>query len=117
MEIQDHSRQHDPELQNRPLTEGPSERELHSGKVPLRPIHRAGFLVLGVTFVVFTCFLAVGLMQAAWGQNIFVKCLLLSIGMCWFLLFFTLGRRLIWAALIAPSESDDEEDKKEDVSS
>jgi putative Mn2+ efflux pump MntP len=98
---------------NHLLTKGRTERELYSGKAPLRPIHRAGFLIAGLFFVGFTCAMAVLLFYAGQKENIFVKCLFAAIVLGWFLLFFTLGRRMIWAALTAPSEADDEEKEEE----
>jgi hypothetical protein len=95
------------------LIKGPTERELYSGKAPLRPIRRAGFLILGLFFVGFTCAMGLLLFYAGQKENIFVKCLFAAIALGWFLLFFTLGRRMIWAALTAPSEADDEEKEKE----
>jgi len=90
---------------------GPSERELYSGKVPLRPIHRAGFLVGGVTFVAFSCAMFAFAFSSMRGTNVLIKALLLTLALCWFLLFFTLGRRMIWSAIVAPSESNEEEDE------
>jgi len=36
------------------LLHGGSEREFYSGKKPLRPIHRAGFLIWGTVFTGFS---------------------------------------------------------------
>jgi putative Mn2+ efflux pump MntP len=99
---------------NHLLIKGRTERDLYSGKSPLRPIHRAGFLIVGLFFVAFTCAMAGMLFYAGQKENIFGKCLFARIALGWFLLFFTLGRRMIWAALTAPSEADEEESNDED---
>ena len=96
------------------LTKGRTERELYSGKSPLRPIHRAGFLIVGLFFLTFTCAVAGILFYAGQKENIFFKCLFAAIALGWFLLFFTLGRRMIWAALTAPSEADGDERNDDD---
>jgi len=93
-----------------------SERDLLSGKVPLRPIQRAGFLVSGLFFVGVFCWVVGVLISAGKGGSLFIKCLLSVLGLGWYLLFFPLGRRMIWSALRAPSERDsEEEDSEEDT--
>lgn len=94
---------------DRLLEEVHSERELSSGKVPLRPIHRAGFLILSVFFVITTITVAAFAIPSIKHETIFIKGLCLVIGLVWFLLLFTLGRRMIWSAMTAPSEKDEDD--------
>ncbi len=95
------------------LTKGRTERELYSGKTPLRPIHRAGFLIVGGVLVAAACAIAVYFFVAMRKEDLIAKGLLSVIGLGWFLLFFTLGRRMIWSALTAPSEADEEENHED----
>lgn len=87
-----------------------TERELTSGRVPLSPIVRAGYLVLGLAFVGFTCVVAAGAISSVLHENWWIKCLVGAVFAAWFLIFYTFGRRLLWAALSAPSETDQGED-------
>src|ERR1700704_1883185 len=95
------------------LTKVRSERELISGKTPLSPILRAGFLISGLVFVGVPCVAVALFISAANTENIFLDGLVLILALGWFLLFFTFGRRMIWSAFTAPSqtaEDDDDED-------
>jgi hypothetical protein len=87
---------------------------LLSGKAPLRPIQRAGFLISGLFFVGVTCWVVGFVISSGKGASLLVKCLLSLLGLGWCLLFFPLGRRMIWSALRAPSERDSEEDDSEE---
>jgi cytochrome c biogenesis protein CcdA len=95
------------------LTKGRTERELYSGKVPLKPIHRIGFMILGFFFVVVACGVAIIVYVAMRKEGLLARALLFVLALGWFLLFFTLGRRMIWAALTAPSDADEEEDHED----
>jgi hypothetical protein len=91
------------------LLQGGSEREFYSGKKPLRPIHRAGFLIWGTVFTGVSMGM-IALVISAWKDtSVVLRCLLLVMASFWLLIFFTLGRRMVWSALTAPSESDDED--------
>ena len=93
------------------LFQRPSEREYYSGKVPLRPIHRAGFLIAGGAFVFFSV-LVVAIAISTFRQgSIILECLMVALMLGWFAIFFTLGRRMIWSALTAPSEKNDKDEE------
>jgi hypothetical protein len=87
-----------------------SERELTSGKVPLSPIIRAGYLVLGAIFLGFTCVVAAGTISSVVHESWWIKCLVGVVIGGWFLIFIAFGRRLLWAALTAPRQHDEDED-------
>ena len=101
-------------LPNHLLTRGPSERELYSGKIPLRSIQRIGFLIVGMFLVGLPVVFAVAAFSAMQKESIFLSGLIAVILFGWFIVFFTLGWRMIWAALTAPSVPDDSEDEEDD---
>lgn len=91
------------------LPQGSLEREFYSGKKPLRPIHRAGFLIWGTLFTGVSMGL-VALVIATWRDTGgLLRFPLLVMTAFLVLIFFTLGRRMLWAALTAPSESRDDD--------
>jgi galactitol-specific phosphotransferase system IIC component len=79
--------------------------------VPLRPIHRAGFLLWGAVFAGFSIGIVVGVISNVKHENVVIQCLLLALMVGWFVVLFPLGRRMIWSALTAPSESGKEDEE------
>lgn len=83
--------------------------EFYSGKVPLRPIERAGLLLLnGVPLPVWAFFeaKAISSLRDAASTSILATCLMLPLTLFWSLLVLPMGR-MIWAALTAPSQGDE----------
>jgi hypothetical protein len=91
---------------------GRSALELWSGKVPLRPIHRIGLLLLNGPPLLFLIFFGPRAISALKGAPTAVLCLLLPLILLWTLIAFATGR-WVWAALTAPSQRDKEPPKPE----
>ncbi|HEY2171867.1 MAG TPA: hypothetical protein VGJ30_19735 [Candidatus Angelobacter sp.] len=79
-----------------------------TGKVPLRPIQRIGMLLLNGVPLLLVIFLfgplAVSTLK---GTPTVVLCLLLPVILLWGMLLLAMAR-IVWAALTAPSQRDDE---------
>ena len=84
--------------------------EFYSGKVPLRPIHRIGFLVVdGVPLLVIIFFILPMGISSLKGAPILVWCLFAPFILLWIGIALATGR-YVWAALTAPSQRDEDSD-------
>jgi cytochrome c biogenesis protein CcdA len=69
-----------------------TEREMTSGNVPLSPVIRAGYMVLGVMFLGATCGVAAAAISSVVRESWWIKFLVGVVIAGWFLLFFAFGR-------------------------
>lgn len=80
--------------------------DYYSGKVPLRPIQRIGFLLLdGVPLLAIVFMLPMGI-SGLKGAPIAVWCLVVPLILLWLGITLAVGR-IVWAALTAPSQKDE----------
>lgn len=84
---------------------GFSELELATGKVPLRPIHRIGLLLLYGIPLLGVIFIGAGAISILKDAPTVGRCLLVPLILLWGLLGLAMGR-IVWGVLTSPSQRD-----------